>query len=125
DLPSSCVCVEISDVDDEGVPFPAPTGITQRPLDGALGMLTVQVDVTKAIVLEQHADVGRRLDDLKRKRHVHDARDARLKALRLRVQGKAVLEVRVPSGQRLGQVGKLPAFDDALSGGDALGGLMV
>src|SRR5262245_8152512 len=120
-----CLCVEIGNVDDEGVPFPAPTGITHRPLDGALGMLTVQVDVTKAIVLEQHADVGRRLNDLKRKRHVHDARDTRLKALRLRVQGETVLEVLVPCCQRRRQIRELAAFDNTLAGRDALGGLMV
>ena len=80
----------------------------------------VRVDKPDALrVLERHRHVGRRLEDLKRKRHVHDARHAWQIALRFRIGGRAIGEVLLLPLERPGLVGDLVAFNDSLAGGHA------
>src|SRR6185369_3627385 len=76
-------------------------------------------------VFVQQNDVSRRLDDLNRKGHVGQARNARQVALGFRIGGRAILEVLFLLGCRPRLIRNLVAFDDALSGGDISLGTMI
>ena len=68
-----------------------------------------------AAVLESHPDVIGRLENLKRKRHIHDARHPEQISFRIRIGGRTVLEILPLLWERLRPVRKLVALDHALS----------
>src|SRR6185436_12507528 len=80
----------------------------------------VHEDVADGVVeLVEDVDLVLRLQDLKRKRHVGDARDARQVALRFRIRGRAVRVVLLLLRQRLRPVRDLVPLDNPLACGHA------
>src|SRR5205814_1029475 len=67
---------EMDDVHNKGVSFPMATRVSQPKIQRSLEMRSsVRIDgPIGAAVLESHPDVIGRLENLKRKRHIHDAR---------------------------------------------------
>ena len=122
-----CLIVEVDHVDDERVALPAAARVSEPPFDLTRRMWrAVREDVADGVhVLVQDSQLVRLLDDLERKRHVHDARHARQVTLGFRVQRGALFVVLLLLCQRPRLIRDLVAFDHALPAGHPLLGRMI
>ncbi len=111
--------VEIDDVDDEGVAFPVATRIAHPPVDMTLGMFFVHVRVANRVdVLVKKGHLIPALHDLKRVRHVRDARNAGQVTLGFGVGRLAVLVVLLLLQQRRGRVRDFVALNHTFASGN-------
>src|SRR3970040_1593710 len=89
-------------------------------------MLAVQKDVANGMqVLVEDRDLVATLHDLKRKRHIGDARDAWQETPGLRIHGMTIPEVLVFLCQRGWQIRNLVSVDDPCTCGDAQLRMMI
>ena len=107
--------VEISGIHNQGLPFPMAVGPSHPTVRG--GVFVIHVNGAKAArILKDHHDVLRILNDLKRVRHIHGARDTRQIAFDFRIQVHPIGEVFFLLLERLGLVRNRTAFNDAKPG---------
>ena len=85
--------VEVGDVHDQRVAVPPANGVAVPEVEAIDVCLSVQVDgaIVVDVLVENHHGL-RRLDDLKRKRQIREARHTGLEALGQRIGGRAVLK---------------------------------
>ena len=110
--------VEMDHIDNEGIPLPAAARVPHPPLDWPLRMrIPVHINVANGVlILVQDGDFVGLLNDLKRMRHVRDARNSRKVALGFRIERRAIVEVRLLSGQGRGLI-RDRSFHDTAPGG--------
>ncbi len=85
--------VETRHINDERIAFPPCDGVSHVDVC-RIGVYRVQVKrALGACELEDHHDIVRALDDLKRVRHVHRARSTRQETIDLRIAVQPVVEV--------------------------------
>src|SRR5216117_776113 len=97
----------MDDVHNKGVSLPMAARVSHPKIQRSLEMRSsVRIDSPiGAAVLESHPDVIGRLEYLKRKRHIHDARHPEQKSFRIRVGGRTVLEILPLLWERLRRYG--------------------
>ena len=113
--------VEMDHIDDERVPLPAAARVAHPPVDRPTGMrVPVHVDVANGVqILVEDGDLVGLLNDLKRIRHVGDARHSGKVALGLRIERRALVEVLLLLRERRRLVGDGAPFHHAVPGGHA------
>src|SRR2546426_170823 len=116
-----CLICEIHNIDNEDVALPVSSGISHPKIERPLWMWSsVRVNVSpSAVVLERDPYIIGRLENLERKRHIHNAGNTKQISLRIRIGRRAILEILPLLRKRLGPVRKLVAFDNALAAGHA------
>src|SRR2546427_7769319 len=107
----------MDDVHNKCVSLPMATRVSHPKIQRSLEMWSsVRIDgPIGAAVLESHPDVIGRLENLKRKRHIHDARHPQQIPFRIRIGGRPVLEILPLLLEGLPPVKKLLSLDHAPS----------
>src|SRR5262245_575228 len=95
--------VEIDDINYERIAFPVAARIPHPPRQTSFWMgAAVRIDVPRRMrIFVEDRCLRRRLNNLKRKRHVGDAWNTGQKTSRLRVRARTLFIVRFPLGESL------------------------